>query len=106
MKKKSIYVNQIGSHNIIYVRSLSNNMWFSYLNIANPTIIATDQAVMASVLEVNFWSVVPACIATNDGGATPKKVPIQNGANRTPITGDTKLMNQFGRNGVIRRKIM
>ena len=83
-----------------------NNMWFSYLNIANPTIIATDQAVMASVLEVSFWSVVPACIATNDGGATPKKVPIQNGANRTPITGDTKLMNQFGRNGVIRRKIM
>ena len=40
-------------------------------------------------------------MATNEGGATPMKVPIQNGANRTSITGDTMLMNQLGRNGVI-----
>ena len=40
-------------------------------------------------------------MATNEGGATPMKVPIQNGANRTSITGDTMLMNQFGKNGVI-----
>ena len=79
---------------------------YQYLKIANPASINTDQIVMASVLEVSCWSVVPACIATNDGGATPIKVPIQKGANLTPITGDTKFMNQFGRKGVIRRNMM
>lgn len=33
----------------------------------------------------------------------PKNVPNANGYNGTPITGATKLMNQFGKNGVIRR---
>ena len=78
----------------------------THLNIANPARIATDQAVIASVLEVSCWRVVPACIATNDGGATPTKVPIQKGVNLTPITGDTKFMNQLGRKGVIRRNMM
>ena len=82
------------------------DVWYQYLNIANPASIATDQIVIASVLEVSCWSVVPACIATNDGGATPTKVPIQKGVNLTPMTGDTKLINQFGRNGVIRRNMM
>ena len=45
-------------------------------------------------------------IKMNEGGATPKKVPIQKGSRGTPITGDTILMNQFGRKGVIRRKRM
>ena len=36
----------------------------------------------------------------------PRKVPIKNGASGTPITGEVILMNQFGRNGVIRRKII
>ena len=77
-----------------------------YLNIANPARIATDQIVIASVLEVNCCRVVPACIATKDGGATPRNVPIQNGVNFTPITGETRLINQLGRNGVIRRNMM
>ena len=77
-----------------------------YLNIANPANIAIDQIVIASVLEVSCWRVVPACIATNDGGATPRNVPIQKGVNFTPITGETRLINQFGRNGVIRRNMM
>ena len=37
----------------------------------------------------------------NDGGATPTKVPSQNGLRSTPMTGETMLMNQLGRNGVI-----
>jgi hypothetical protein len=40
-------------------------------------------------------------MATNEGGATPMKVPIQNGASRTSMTGETMLMNQLGRKGVI-----
>ena len=42
----------------------------------------------------------------NEGGATPKNVPIQKGSSGTPITGDTMLINQLGRKGVIRRKRM
>jgi len=45
-------------------------------------------------------------MATKEGGATPKKVPIQKGTKLTPITGETMLMNQLGKNGVIRRKRM
>ena len=41
-----------------------------------------------------------------EGGATPINVPNQNGLNCTSITGDTMLINQLGRNGVIRRKII
>lgn len=36
----------------------------------------------------------------------PRKVPIKKGLNGTPITGEVMLMNQLGRNGVIRRKMM
>ena len=43
---------------------------------------------------------------TKDGGATPMKEPNQKGGRGTPITGDTMLMNQLGRKGVIRRKMM
>jgi hypothetical protein len=43
-------------------------------------------------------------MATNEGGATPMKVPIQNGASRTSMTGETMLMNQLGRKGVILQK--
>jgi len=42
----------------------------------------------------------------NDGGATPKKDPTQNGNRGTPITGETMLINQLGRKGVIRRNSM
>ena len=41
-----------------------------------------------------------------EGGATPKKDPTQKGKSGTPMTGDTMLMNQLGRNGVMRRKRM
>ena len=41
-----------------------------------------------------------------EGGATPKNVPVQNGNKGIPITGDTMLMNQFGKNGVILRNRM
>ena len=43
---------------------------------------------------------------TNEGGATPKNEPIQKGRRGTPMTGETMLMNQLGRKGVIRRKMM
>ena len=39
----------------------------------------------------------------NEGGATPKKDPTQKGKRGTPITGETMLMNQLGKKGVIRR---
>lgn len=57
----------------------------------------------ASEDDVKFCSVWPACIATKDGGATPRNVPIANGASGTPITGLARLMNQLGSNGVILR---
>jgi len=44
-------------------------------------------------------------MARKDGGATPIKVPIQNGLRWTSRTGETMLMNQFGRNGVILKNI-
>lgn len=34
-------------------------------------------------------------------GNLPKNVPKANGINGTPITGAVKLINQFGKNGVI-----
>ena len=43
---------------------------------------------------------------TKDGGATPMKEPNQKGGRGTPITGETMLMNQLGRKGVMRRKMM
>lgn len=51
-------------------------------------------------------NVCPACIATKDGGATPKNVPRANGIIGTPITGAVKLINQFGKKGVTRKNTM
>jgi len=56
--------------------------------------------------ELNLLSVFPAWMATNEGGATPKNVPKKNGMNGTSITGEAMLINQFGKNGVMRKKIM
>jgi hypothetical protein len=43
-------------------------------------------------------------MATKEGGATPMNVPNQKGFSRTSMTGDTMLMNQLGRKGVILKK--
>lgn len=51
------------------------------------------------------FKVWPACMATKDGGATPRNVPTAKGTSGTPITGAVKFINQFGRNGVTRRNI-
>ncbi|KAI2807182.1 hypothetical protein BLOT_009144 [Blomia tropicalis] len=56
--------------------------------------------------EANSCNVVPAWMAKKDGGATPKNVPIKNGFNGTSTTGDDMLMNQLGKNGVIRRNMI
>lgn len=60
----------------------------------------------ASLEEVNLFKVCPACIATKEGGATPKNVPTIKGINGTPMTGLAKLINQFGKSGVILRNNM
>ena len=39
-------------------------------------------------------------------GNLPKKVPIKKGVSGTLITGETMLMNQLGKKGVILKKIM
>ena len=36
----------------------------------------------------------------------PKNVPKKNGSSFTPMTGEARLMNQFGRKGVILRKML
>jgi len=56
--------------------------------------------------EVNLLRVVPAWTATKEGGATPMKVPTKKGTIGTPNTGEVILMNQFGRKGVTRKKMM
>lgn len=56
--------------------------------------------------EDSLLSVFPAPMYTTDGGATPKRVPKKNAENGTSMTGEEMLINQFGQNGVIRRKIM
>lgn len=60
----------------------------------------------ASPAVVSWYSVVPALIATKEGGATPRKVPIKKTFNGTFITGDVILINQLGRNGVILKNMM
>lgn len=55
----------------------------------------------ASVDDVNLFNVCPACIATNEGGATPKNVPSTKGHMGTPTTGLARFMNQLGSSGVI-----
>lgn len=60
----------------------------------------------ASPAVVSLYSVVPALMATKDGGATPKKVPMKNTPKGTFMTGDVILINQLGRKGVILRKMI
>lgn len=60
----------------------------------------------ASPAVVSWYSVVPALIATKEGGATPRKVPIKKTFSGTFITGDVILINQLGRNGVILKNMM
>ena len=43
-------------------------------------------------------------MATKEGGATPTNVPSQEGLRSTPMTGETMLMNQLGRKGVILKR--
>lgn len=98
--------------------------------MANRANINTEFMERVSLEEVSLFRVVPACMATKDGGATPtcgyekqsvrvsgkylilplqflpRKVPMKNGLNGTPITGEVMLMNQLGKNGVIRRKMI
>lgn len=66
----------------------------------------TDPIEKASDVLVILYNVFPASIARNDGGATPTNVPTVNGIKGIPITGAVKFINQFGKNGVTRRKIM
>lgn len=60
----------------------------------------------ASPAVVSLYRVVPAFMATKDGGATPKNVPIKNTPKGTLMTGDVILINQLGRKGVILKKMM
>lgn len=60
----------------------------------------------ASPAVVSLYSVVPALIATKDGGATPKKVPRKKNPKGTLMMGEVMLMNQLGRKGVILRNMM
>jgi hypothetical protein len=47
------------------------------------------------------------CISqTEEKESLPIKVPRKNGSRGTFITGEAMLMNQLGKNGVIRRNIM
>lgn len=84
-----------------------------------------DRTEKASDELVIVFSVCPAWMAKKDGGATPinkqnknlnlliiwcsvsvylpKNVPKANGYSGTPMTGATKLINQLGKNGVIRK---
>ena len=43
------------------------------------------------------------CLITH---SLPKNVPQKNGMSRTPMIGEARLINQFGRNGVIYRNMM
>ena len=58
------------------------------------------------MVEVSLLSVLPASIATNEGAATPMKVPTKKQPRCTLMTGEAMLMNQLGRNGVMRKKMM
>ena len=69
----------------VHFFSHSNN-WIPFLKAS------ISPAILALILT---W------IAMNDGGATPKKVPIQNGQISTPTRGDTMLISQLGSRGVI-----
>lgn len=68
--------------------------------------IAREFQDTASPAVVSLYRVVPALIATKDGGATPRKVPMKKTPKGTLMTGEVILMNQLGRKGVILRKMM
>ena len=71
-----------------------------------PMSMLTDPQEKTSVELVSVCSVVPAEMYTHDGGATPMKVPRMNGRAGMSISGEARLMNQLGTNGVIRRNMM
>lgn len=73
---------------------------------AQTTTIMTDLTDITSPVVVSTYNSTPALMKPNDGGATPTNVPIKKYDNGTPITGEQILINQLGRNGVIRKKMM
>lgn len=95
------------------VKSQSNFSCNFFLNITGSKDITANNASMPievhdsmSLDDVSWCSVVPACIAINDGGITPKNVPIKNGTSGTFMTGDVMFINQLGKNGVILKNMM
>lgn len=90
----------------MYCFSFSLNRTGNNDRVANRQSKSNEFKEKKSFVEVNLLSVLPASIATNDGAATPINVPIKKHPKLTLITGDAILMNQFGRNGVILKKIM
>ena len=73
---------------------------------ASAASISIDPSEMCPVLVVSSYRVVPARMKKKEGGATPRNVPQKKGDILTPTMGEARLMNQLGRNGVIRRKMM
>lgn len=74
--------------------------------VASTPRMSMERQEKASLELVIVCSVFPAWIAITEGGATPKNVPRANGARGTPITGATRLINQLGKMGVMRRNNM
>lgn len=74
--------------------------------IAKAAIRAMLAGVKMTFVDASSCREIPALIARNDGGATPKKVPKKNGNRSTPTIGEAMLISQLGRNGVTRRKMM
>ena len=74
--------------------------------IADPMTIRTDLKENASPVVVSSYNSTPALMKPKEGGATPIKVPMKKGVKGTLRTGDEILMNQFGRNGVILKKVI
>ena len=60
----------------------------------------------ASPVVVSSYNSTPALMNPKEGGPTPMNVPTKNGVRGTLRTGDVMFMNQLGKNGVIRRKVM
>ena len=66
----------------------------------------TDFIENASPVVVSSYNSTPALMNPKEGGATPINVPKKNVDSGTFKTGEVILMNQFGKNGVILRKVM
>lgn len=73
---------------------------------AHTTTIIIDLKDITSPVVVRTYNSTPALIKPNDGGATPTNVPTKKGRSGTPMTGDEILMNQLGKNGVMRKNMM